>query len=107
MKDVDKTEYCWIWKGRVGGKRPYPQISLAGKQKMVHRIVFEEVVEKLEPGDTIDHLCRNRFCVNPEHLEKVPLSANVKRMHAYRSLLEENKKLVAFIESLGYDAKNL
>lgn len=107
LSSTVKTNYCWNWEGRVSGKRGYPQISLSGKQVMVHRVVFEELVRELEPGETIDHLCRNRMCINPEHLEPMPLRDNVKRMHAYRSLLAENKRLVDFIESLGYDKNTL
>ena len=107
LSQVDKTESCWIWTGRVSGKRGYPQVSLAGRQKMVHRIMYEELVRVLEITETLDHLCRNRFCVNPEHLEPVPLRENVQRMHVYRSLIEENKKLLDFIDQLGYDKKTL
>jgi hypothetical protein len=106
-KNVVKTDYCWTWTGRVSGKYGYPQISLSGRQVMVHRVVFEELVRPLESGETIDHLCRNKICVNPDHLEAVSLRDNVKRMHAYRSLILENKRLVDFIENLGYDSKTL
>jgi hypothetical protein len=105
--NIEKTEYCWVWTGRLSGINKYPQISLSGRQVMVHRVVFEETFRLLEAGETIDHLCRNRVCVNPEHLEAVPLRDNVKRMHAYRSLIKENKKLVDFIELLGYDRHTL
>lgn len=98
---------CWVWQGRVGGKQGYPQISLGGRQTMVHRIVFEELVRPLLAGETIDHLCRNRKCINPNHLEAIPLRDNVKRMHAYRSLQREVDRLVDFIESLGYDSRTL
>jgi hypothetical protein len=107
LDNIEKTDYCWVWTGRVSGKRGYPQISLSGRQVMVHRVVFEEVIRLLLPGETIDHLCRNRVCVNPEHLEPIPLRDNVKRMHAYKSLLQENKKLVDFIEGLGYNSTTL
>lgn len=106
-KTITKTEYCWEWTGRVSGKNGYPQISLSGRQVMAHRVIFEELIRPLIPGETIDHLCRNRVCVNPEHLEAIPLRDNVKRMHAYRSLLTENTRLVDFIESLGYDSTTL
>jgi hypothetical protein len=107
MPQVEKTEYCWIWRGRVSGKNKYPQISLGGTQTMVHRIVFEELSRQLDPGETLDHLCRNRICINPNHLEAVPLRENVKRMHAWRSLERENKRLVDFVELLGYDSRTL
>jgi hypothetical protein len=107
LASTEKTDSCWLWVGRISGKRGYPQISLSGRQVMVHRVVFEELVRALEPGETIDHLCRNRICINPEHLEAIPLRDNVKRMHAYRSLLIENKRLVDFIENLGYDGTTL
>lgn len=103
-KNIVKTEYCWTWTGRVSGKYGYPQISLSGRQVMAHRVMFEEVIRPMDPGETIDHLCRNRICINPEHLEAIPLRDNVKRMHAYRSLILENKRLIAFIENLGYNS---
>lgn len=108
MKQVEKTDSCWNWQGRKSGKQnEYGQISLSGKQTMVHRIVFEELVRQLKPGETIDHICRNKLCCNPEHLEAVSLKDNVKRMHAYRSLQKEIDRLVDFVEKLGYDSKTL
>lgn len=107
LPQIDKTDYCWIWLGRVSGKNNYPQISLSGKQVMVHRVVYEELVRPLSSVETLDHLCRNRKCVNPEHLEPVTLRENVQRMHVYRALIRENKRLVDFIESIGYDIKTL
>lgn len=74
---------------------------------MVHRVMYEELVRPLLPLETLDHLCRERTCVNPDHLEPVTLRENVQRMHIYRSLIEENQKLVDFITELGYDVKTL
>jgi hypothetical protein len=107
LPQVEKTTDCWIWKGRVSGKRGYPQISVSGKQLMVHRVMYEELVRPLSNLETLDHLCRDRKCVNPDHLEPVTLRENVQRMHVYRSLIEENLRLVAFIENLGYDVRTL
>lgn len=110
MKNVDKdlNTGCWNWTGRISGrKHGYPQISVGGRQTMVHRITFEELTRPLVPGETIDHLCRNPHCVNPEHLEPISLRENVKRMHAYRSLQKEIDRLQAFIYSIGYDPQTL
>lgn len=109
LKDIQKndTTGCWNWLGRVSGKRSYPQISVGGRQTMVHRITYEELVRPLTPGETIDHLCRNSMCVNPEHLEPVSLRENVKRMHAYKSLQKEIDRLQKFLYSIGYNPKTL
>lgn len=60
---------CWIWTGRLnsGG---YGQ----------HRRVYERYKGLIPDGMTLDHLCRNRACVNPAHLEPVSLSENLRRI---------------------------
>lgn len=61
---------CWMWVGsrcRVG----YGWFSISGRQKRAHRVVYELLVGPIPDGRTIDHLCRNPSCVNPEHLEAV------------------------------------
>ena len=47
--------------------------------RRLHRAIYEKFVGPIPDGLTIDHLCRNRLCVNPAHLEPVTLAANVLR----------------------------
>jgi HNH endonuclease len=99
---IKRDDGCWIWDGRkVGHKLNYGQISYNGSNIFVHRALFEEIVRPLEPGETLDHLCRTTLCVNPEHLEPVPLRENVQRMHAYRSLQREIDRLRELVVALG------
>jgi hypothetical protein len=63
---IDKTETCWIWTG-AKQSRGYGNFQ----SKLAHRVSYERYVGKIPDGLTLDHLCRNRLCVNPAHLEPV------------------------------------
>ncbi len=70
---------CWIYR-----KRPtdngYAQMRMPdGRQPTAHRAFYEHHVGPIPAGLTLDHLCRNRRCVNPQHLEPVTRGANVLR----------------------------
>lgn len=69
---------CWIWPG-VPNSDGYAQMRIGGKKKKLHRVMYELFVGKIPKGITIDHLCRNRLCINPDHLEAVTLKTNILR----------------------------
>lgn len=72
---------CWLWTGAVNGRYGYIAVKVGGqiKQKKAHRVTYEAFRGPIPAGTEIDHLCRNRFCVNPYHLEAVPHRVNVLR----------------------------
>lgn len=76
---VDKTAGCWLWKGsktRTG----YGNLQIeAGKWDYAHRVSYRLAHGEIPPGRVIDHLCRVRNCVNPDHLEAVTQAVNVQR----------------------------
>jgi hypothetical protein len=74
----DDQSGCWEWQGATkrGG---YGHMSVDGRMQLVHRLAWEVVAGPIEPGLEIDHLCRNRQCLNPAHLEPVTKEENVRR----------------------------
>lgn len=75
---VDKTDDCWMW---TGYKTPegYGCYTDKGEPWKAHRLAYTLAVGKIPDGLTIDHDCRNRSCVRPDHLQPMPLVENVMR----------------------------
>ncbi len=75
---VKKTPTCWIWLASVTNSG-YGRFSIGKKTKLAHRFIYEHEIASIPIGMTIDHLCRNKLCVNPSHLEVVTARENVLR----------------------------
>lgn len=80
---------CWIWTGpssgcgRGGG---YPRMCLDGQTVAVHKVMFVNEHGFVPGKKQIDHKCRNRMCVNPDHLEMVTHLQNQKRRAQAKSI---------------------
>lgn len=80
---VDKTETCWLWTGkldRVGyGDRTIGPGHDNAHRDFPHRIAYRLFVGPIPDGHEIDHLCRVRHCLRPDHLEVVTHAENMAR----------------------------
>ena len=78
---------CWEWTGyieRHGYGRWCGKVQGRMQRIYVHRLAWETLRGPIPEGLQIDHLCRNRLCFNPEHLEPVTQSVNVRRSLEFR-----------------------
>lgn len=79
---VDADGDCWVWIGVINRKAPSDGYGVAWDgQKTVgaHRLAWRLLVGEPPLGLDLDHLCRNRSCVNPDHLQPVTHLVNVRR----------------------------
>ncbi len=94
---------CWVWQGAMTGGG-YGQIYTAESVWVkAHRFSYEHFVGPIPAGLQIDHLCRNRRCVNPHHLEPVPQRINILRGV---SIVAQNARKTHCPQGHAYDALN-
>jgi hypothetical protein len=92
MPDLDRfmlklrlEDECWVWTARLDRDGYGAQFKIGsrsdGTRRSIrpHRFIYEALLERIPYGLVIDHLCRNRACQNPFHMEPVTTEVNTKR----------------------------
>ncbi|GFN09588.1 hypothetical protein GCM10010298_34560 [Streptomyces microflavus] len=74
-RDVD---VCWLWAGTVNNTG-YGRFWLTGRYWQAHRVAYTLACGPIADGLMVDHICRNRQCVKPAHLEAVSPRTNTLR----------------------------
>lgn len=83
---VDKTEDCWNWTACISASG-YGVFRMNYRNYRAHRLSYEQVNGDIPEGLSIDHLCMNKKCINPKHLEAVTPKENIHR----------------YLKSIGFD----
>ena len=73
---------CWLWQAGLG-TGGYGQFAPEHKSVLAHRVAYELTIGPIPEGQTLDHRCRTKICMNPTHLEIVTRAEN--RRRAWRS----------------------
>jgi hypothetical protein len=74
----DEQTGCWVgpW---ATTKKGYVAINIGRRKEQIYRFVYAALRGPIPQGLTLDHLCRNRRCFNPDHLEPVTMLENILR----------------------------
>lgn len=81
VEDRGYATPCWIWQGATDSSG-YGSLGIMGKMFSAHRFYFEKEHGEIPVGVQLDHLCRVIRCCNPEHLDPVSGTVNVRRGRA-------------------------
>lgn len=102
---------CWVWQLSVrpdGYGQQYAGMTPTGRSRMqvAHRWVWEQHHGHIPDGLELDHLCRVRECVNPEHLEPVTPVTNKRRSNATK-LTPEQVREIRHLHAAGRSMRSL
>lgn len=87
FEKVVVTGFCWLWEGAISAG--YGNFGISGTSVIAHRWAYEHLVGPIPEGLVLDHLCRVRNCVNPDHLEPVTNEENIRRGYSISRMYRE------------------
>ena len=105
-----KESGCWEWNGKLNNG--YGRIRFKQKSTAAHRVSYEIYKGQIPDNYCIDHLCRNKKCVNPEHLEAVTQLENTLRGRTHNKEQGWNNpgtpiRSFRISDELWYEARNI
>lgn len=101
--DIDPISNCWNW-NRYVGVNGYGRVDTGQRRYQAHRFMYTRLIGMITPGFTLDHLCRNKKCVNPYHMEPVTSRVNTLRGTATSAV---NARKTECIKGHKFKGKNL
>lgn len=82
LDNTTREGECFLWDGAIRAENGYGVVMFNGKQRSAHAVAFALAnpdIDVFQKGMEVDHLCPNRACINPDHLEFVTHTENMRR----------------------------
>lgn len=108
LEQIKDGDNCWVQK-RSLTSQGYGSITFCKRHYLTHRVAYSLLKGNLEKGKVVDHMCENRKCVNPAHLQLTTIRDNIERTYArnpnLRNVTRLPKYLCAGICPFGHEIK--
>jgi hypothetical protein len=79
---IEKLDGCWLWVG-LKGPNGYGRFSVGTREISAHRFSYQHFIGAIAPGMTVDHICRIKICVRPDHLQLLTNEENSARAQEF------------------------
>jgi hypothetical protein len=101
IEDRGYSTPCWVWAKRML-KSGYGAMRVNRRQQRAHRVYYERANGPIPEGQEPDHKCKQKACVNPEHLEPVTHTENMRRARHVKMNLARAEEIRERLRGQGH-----